>query len=67
MYCLVDGTPRDPDHAWPSVAKHPITEAEYRHLSRLRDWAERHSPDDPYARAREPVDLNKADPISEGG
>ena len=63
LHCLIDGTAHNPDLKWPSVAGHPIDEAEYRHLSRLRDWAERHSPDDPYASAREPVDLNKADPI----
>ena len=61
--CEIDGSAVCAYRWWVSVAGHPIDAAEFRRLSRLRDWAETHAPDDPYAAPGQPVDLNRAAPI----
>ena len=61
--CEIDGSPACPYRIWTYVAGHPIAEAEFTRLSALRQWADDHAPDDPYAAPDRSVDLNKAAPI----
>ena len=63
MRCEIDGERVSPYQAWMSVARHPISEAEFKRLSALRQWADDHAPDDPYAAPDQPIDLNRAAPI----
>lgn len=59
MRCEVDGERRDKDDQWTWLCNEPITEAQYRYLLDTRRWAERHSPDDPHADPRKPIDHNR--------
>ena len=61
--CEIDGEQVNPYQRWVSFAKHPISHKEFKRLSRLRDWADNHAPDDPYAAPDRPVDLNDAAPL----
>lgn len=53
---IVDGTSD-------SVRGDKITEAEYEHLSSVAKWAMEYDPEDPYAKPREAIDMNKIAPI----
>jgi hypothetical protein len=55
-----DGEPFDPHEWWPLVW--PSTEAEFRHLTRVREWAERHAPHFPAANPRAPINLGTLPP-----
>ena len=61
--CEIDGERVNPYEYWIWLAKRPISEAEFKRLSALRQWADDHAPDDPYAAPDRAVDLNKAAPI----
>ena len=61
--CEIDGERVNAYLRWTSVAGHPIDAATFRRLSRLRDWADTHAPEDPYAVPGQPIDLNRAAPI----
>ena len=61
--CEIDGERVNAYLRWTSVAGHPIDAATFRRLSRLRDWADNHAPEDPYAAPGQPIDLNRAAPI----
>lgn len=41
----------------------PIEEAEWRYLTARRLWAIEHAPDDPYASAKAPIDLDNLPPL----
>ena len=41
----------------------PIDESEWRYLTERRLWAIAHAPDDPYAAAKAPIDLNDLPPL----
>lgn len=59
----VDGQARDPFQIWSWVAKHPITEAEFRYMTDMRDWAEENAPALPEADPRTPVDIDSIPPM----
>ena len=61
--CEIDGERVSAYLRWISVAGRPIDEATFRRLSQLRDWADNHAPNDPYATPGKPIDLNRAAPI----
>lgn len=54
----VNGQKADPDDCWSWVCGNPISEAEFHYLTARIDHAVRHEPEDPFADARKPVDLN---------
>lgn len=56
LQCEVDGEYADPAEAWSWLCSNPITEAEFNHLTALRQWAAKHAPGEPYADPRKPVD-----------
>ena len=56
LQCEVDGQIADPYDQWSYLAGSPITEAEFRYLTALRQHAEIHEPDLPHADPRKPVD-----------
>lgn len=56
LQCEVDGQYADPAEAWSWLCNNPITEAEFNHLTALRQWAEKHAPGEPYADPRRPID-----------
>jgi len=56
MQCEVDGKFADPEEAWSWLCGNPISEAEFKHLTALRQWSEQHAPSEPYANPRKPVD-----------
>jgi len=53
----VNGRPFDLLRAWPSCAKEPSNEGEYRYLTSLQAWGEEHAPDSPQANPTRRVDL----------
>ncbi len=55
LRCEVDGIEMDAEDQWTWLAGKPITEARYRYLSGLRDWAAGFSPDDPAANPSRPL------------
>lgn len=55
----VNGAFADPEDCWSWVCGNPISEAEFRYLTARIEHAVRHEPEDPFADARKPVDLNK--------
>lgn len=55
----VNGNFADPEDCWSWVCGNPISEAEFRYLTARIEHAVRHEPEDPFADARKPVDLNK--------
>lgn len=55
LQCEVDGQYRDPEQEWSWLCGNPITEAEFNHLTALRQWSEQHAPTEPYASPRQPV------------
>lgn len=56
MRCEVDGERRDPESEWSWLCGQPITESEFDWLSASVNWARAHSPGEPMANPREPVD-----------
>ena len=59
LQCEVDGKFADPEEAWSWLCGNPISEAEFKHLTALRQWSEEHAPTEPYANPRQPVDWQK--------
>jgi hypothetical protein len=59
MFAEVDGKYADPEDQWPWLCSNPISEAEFNHLTALRQWSEQHAPEEPYANPRQPVDWMK--------
>ena len=57
--CLVNGIRHDPHEEWLWLCANPITEAEFKYLTGLRDWAAWHSPNDPAANP-----TRRLDPLS---
>lgn len=55
----LNGSFADPDDIWSWICGNPITEAEYRYLEARISHALRHEPEDPFADARKPIDLNR--------
>ena len=51
LRCEIDGERVSAYQAWVSVARHTISEGEFKRLSALRQWADDHAPDDPYCGA----------------
>ena len=60
LLCEVDGMRRDAYDEWSWLCRHPISEAEFTYLTRLRAHAQQHEPDLPIANPRRPVDWLKA-------
>lgn len=56
LQCEVDGRFADPHEQWSWLCGIPITEAQFNHLTALRQWSEQHAPNEPYANPRKPVD-----------
>ena len=56
LRCEVDGKICDAEDQWTWLAGNPITIEEWKYLSARRSWAERHSPDDPFADPTTPID-----------
>jgi hypothetical protein len=42
---------------WPHCARHPISEADYRHMTDLAAWAKTHAKDRPQANPRKKIDV----------
>lgn len=59
LQCEVNGAWADPEDAWSWICSNPITEQEFRYLTARIEHAVRHEPEDPFADARKPIDLNK--------
>lgn len=55
----VNGAYADPEECWSWICANPITEAEFRYLTARVEHAIRHEPEDPFADARKPIDMNK--------
>lgn len=55
----VNGSFAEPEDCWSWLCSNPITEAEFNYLTARIDFAQRHEPEDPFADARKPIDLNK--------
>jgi len=55
LRCEVDGIEMDVDEQWPWLADRPIPEGRYRYLEGLRNWAAWHSPNDPAANPKIPL------------
>ena len=60
LRCEVDGSPADPHDLWTYVCDNPISQAEFRHMRSLAAWVKAHSPDEPVANPREPINLLRA-------
>lgn len=58
LRCEVNGKPRDPEEEFSWLANNPITEAEFRHLTDQRRWADANRRED----AQTPYDFSKLDP-----
>lgn len=63
MQCEVDGKFAEPDDQWIWLCQHPITEAEFKHLTALREWAQKHAPTEAYADPTKPVDWLRGVPL----
>ena len=46
----------DFDRAWPKCTGDPVDEQEYRYLSSLQEWGERHAPTSPEANPQKRID-----------
>lgn len=55
----VNGAFADPIECWSWICANPITWAEFQYLTARIEHAIRHEPEDPFADARKPIDLNK--------
>ena len=55
LQCLVNGIRHDVEDEWLFLAKNPITEGEFKYLTGLREWAAWHSPADPAANPKVPL------------
>lgn len=55
----VNGAYAEPQDCWSWLCANPITEAEFNYLTARIEHAIRHEPEDPFADARKPVDLNR--------
>lgn len=60
LQCEIAGERRDPVREWPYLCKSPIGREEFDFQMSDGAWAKAHSPDEPKANPREPVDLTKA-------
>jgi hypothetical protein len=52
----VNGKRRDAEDAWIRCADHPIDRDEFRFMCATAEWAEKHSPRDPAANPKRPID-----------
>lgn len=59
LQCEVNGAYADPEEAWSWICANPITEPEFHYLTARISFAVRNEPNDPFADARKPIDLNK--------
>lgn len=60
--CEVAGEPADAWEQWPWLCGRPITEARYRYMMDLREWAQEQNDYEPAADARQAVDFRKLKP-----
>lgn len=60
---LRNGDECDASEVWNWCAGNPITEAEYRHLLAVKDWAVRHAPNEPEAQPYQAVSVRTAAPV----
>lgn len=58
LQCEVNGAFADPEDTWSWICANPITESEFRYLNARIDYALRHEPQDPFANAKAPIDIN---------
>ena len=59
LQCEVNGAFADPHDAWSWICANPITEAEFNYLTARISYAERNEPEDPFAQAKAPINMNK--------
>ena len=59
LQCEVNGQHADAEQQWPWLCQNPITEAEYRYMTALRQHVGWYEPDHPTANPRQSVDWTK--------
>lgn len=61
---LMNGTPIDLDRVWPQCANESVSEAEYKHLSRLQQWSIERAPESGFADPHRRIDpLSTQNPL----
>jgi hypothetical protein len=60
---LVNGDHRDASEIWNWCCGNPITEADYRHMLAVKDWAVSHAPTEPEANPYQSVNPRAAAPV----
>lgn len=60
---LRNGEEYDAASVWNWCCGNPISEADYNHMMAVKEWAEKHAPDEPEANPRRAIDLRTAAPV----